>query len=199
MWKNIVFMHVWLPEHKVNIVKAWKSKNKIVAMTGDGVNDAPALKTADIGCAMGITGTDVAKNAATMILTDDNFATIIQSIKQGRGIFDNIQKDVQFLLSSNIGEVLAIFLASIIALINPSWGFGVPLLPIHLLWINLITDALPAFAIGLEPVEDDIMDRKPREKDEGFFCEWFNGESHLAGCYGRFTYFSFLFNWSVFE
>ena len=158
------------PEHKVNIVKAWKSKNKIVAMTGDGVNDAPALKTADIGCAMGITGTDVAKNAATMILTDDNFATIIQSIKQGRGIFDNIQKDVQFLLSSNIGEVLAIFLASIIALINPSWGFGVPLLPIHLLWINLITDALPAFAIGLEPVEDDIMDRKPREKDEGFFA-----------------------------
>lgn len=119
------------PEHKVNIVKAWKSKNKIVAMTGDGVNDAPALKTADIGCAMGITGTDVAKNAATMILTDDNFATIIQSVKQGRGIFDNIQKDVQFLLSSNIGEVLAIFLASIIALINPSWGFGVPLLPIH--------------------------------------------------------------------
>ena len=154
------------PEHKVNIVKAWKSKNKIVAMTGDGVNDAPALKTADIGCAMGITGTDVAKNAATMILTDDNFATIIQSIKQGRGIFDNIQKDVQFLLSSNIGEVLAIFLASIIALINPSWGFGVPLLPIHLLWINLITDALPAFAIGLEPAEDDIMDRK----DEGFFA-----------------------------
>ena len=157
------------PEHKVNIVKAWKSKNKIVAMTGDGVNDAPALRTADIGCAMGITGTDVAKNAATMILTDDNFATIIQAIEQGRGIFDNIQKDVQFLLSSNIGEVLTIFLASLIALINPAWGFGVPLMPIHLLWINLITDALPAFALGLEPAEEDIMKRKPRKKDEGFF------------------------------
>lgn len=158
------------PEHKVNIVKAWKSKNKIVAMTGDGVNDAPALKNADIGCAMGITGTDVAKNAATMILTDDNFATIIEAIEQGRGIFDNIQKDVQFLLSSNVGEVIAILLASVIAVINPSWEFGVPLMPIHLLWINLITDALPAFALGLEPVEEGVMERQPRSKDEGFFA-----------------------------
>ena len=158
------------PEHKVNIVKAWKAKNKIVAMTGDGVNDAPALKTADIGCAMGITGTDVAKNAATMILTDDNFATIIEAIEQGRGIFDNIQKDVQFLLSSNVGEVIAILLASVIAVIDPSLGFGVPLMPIHLLWINLITDALPAFALGLEPVEEGIMERQPRSKDEGFFA-----------------------------
>lgn len=157
------------PEHKVRIVNAWQSKGKIVAMTGDGVNDAPALKTADIGCAMGITGTDVSKNAATMILTDDNFATIIASIEQGRGIFDNIRKDVQYLLSSNVGEVLTIFVASLISLLCPSLGFGVPLLPIHLLWVNLITDSFPAFALGLEPVEDDVMERKPRAKDESFF------------------------------
>lgn len=156
------------PEHKVRIVKAWKSKGKIVAMTGDGVNDSPALKAADIGCAMGITGTDVAKGAASMILTDDNFATIITSIKEGRGIFDNIKKDVQFLLSSNIGEVLTIFGASVISLITP-FDFGVPLLPIHLLWVNLITDSLPAFALGMEPTEPDVMERKPRKKDESFF------------------------------
>ena len=158
------------PEHKVRIVKAWKSKGKIVAMTGDGVNDSPALKTADIGCAMGITGTDVAKGAASMILTDDNFATIITSIKEGRGIFDNIKKDVQFLLSSNIGEVITIFGASVISLIT-SFDFGVPLLPIHLLWVNLITDSLPAFALGMEPTEPDVMERKPRKKDENFFSE----------------------------
>ncbi|WP_279006612.1 cation-translocating P-type ATPase [Thomasclavelia cocleata] len=158
------------PEHKVGIVKAWKSKGKIVAMTGDGVNDSPALKTADIGCAMGITGTDVAKGAASMILTDDNFATIITSIKEGRGIFDNIKKDVQFLLSSNIGEVITIFGASVISLITP-FDFGVPLLPIHLLWVNLITDSLPAFALGMEPTEPDVMERKPRKKDENFFSE----------------------------
>lgn len=158
------------PEHKVRIVKAWKSKGKIVAMTGDGVNDSPALKAADIGCAMGITGTDVAKGAASMILTDDNFATIITSIKEGRGIFDNIKKDVQFLLSSNIGEVITIFGASIISLLTP-FDFGVPLLPIHLLWVNLITDSLPAFALGMEPTEPDVMDRKPRKKDESFFSK----------------------------
>lgn len=158
------------PEHKVRIVKAWKSKGKIVAMTGDGVNDSPALKAADIGCAMGITGTDVAKGTASMILTDDNFATIITSIKEGRGIFDNIKKDVQFLLSSNIGEVITIFGASIISLLTP-FDFGVPLLPIHLLWVNLITDSLPAFALGMEPTEPDVMDRKPRKKDESFFSK----------------------------
>ena len=135
------------PEHKVRIVNAWKAKGKIVAMTGDGVNDSPALKAADIGCAMGITGTDVAKGAASMILTDDNFATIITSVKEGRGIFDNIKKDVQFLLSSNIGEVITIFGASLISFITP-YEFGVPLLPIHLLWVNLITDSLPAFALA---------------------------------------------------
>lgn len=157
------------PEHKVRIVKAWKAKGKVVAMTGDGVNDSPALKAADIGCAMGITGTDVAKGAASMILTDDNFATIITSIKEGRSIFDNIKKDVQFLLSSNIGEVITIFGASIISLLTPV-DFGVPLLPIHLLWVNLITDSLPAFALGMEPGEPDVMKRAPRQKDENFFA-----------------------------
>jgi Ca2+-transporting ATPase len=156
------------PEHKVRIVKAWQKNGKVVAMTGDGVNDSPALKAADIGCAMGITGTDVAKGAASMILTDDNFATIITSIKEGRGIYDNIKKDVQFLLSSNIGEVITIFVASLLSLLLPV-EYGVPLLPIHLLWVNLITDSLPAFALGMEPTEQDVMDRKPRNKDESFF------------------------------
>ncbi|RHN03069.1 cation-translocating P-type ATPase [Dielma fastidiosa] len=161
------------PEHKVRIVKAWQAQGHIVAMTGDGVNDAPALKSADIGCAMGITGTDVAKGAAAMILTDDNFATIISSIREGRGIFDNIKKDVQYLLSSNIGEVLVIFGASLISVLIPASGFGVPLLPIHLLWVNLITDSLPAFALGMEPTEADVMNRKPRKKDEDFFAHGF--------------------------
>ena len=119
---------------------------------------------------MGITGTDVAKGAAAMILTDDNFATIISSIREGRGIFDNIKKDVQYLLSSNIGEVLVIFGASLISVLIPASGFGVPLLPIHLLWVNLITDSLPAFALGMEPTEADVMNRKPRKKDEDFFA-----------------------------
>ena len=157
------------PEHKVRIVKAWQDKGHVVAMTGDGVNDSPALKAADIGCAMGITGTDVAKGAADMILTDDNFATIISAVRQGRGIYDNIRKDVQFLLSSNIGEVLTIFGASLISLLS-GMSLGVPLMPVHLLWINLITDSLPAFAIGMEEPEPDIMSRKPRHKDESFFA-----------------------------
>ncbi|MCI6272157.1 MAG: calcium-translocating P-type ATPase, PMCA-type [Erysipelotrichaceae bacterium] len=157
------------PEHKVRIVNMWKSKGKVVAMTGDGVNDSPALKAADIGCAMGITGTDVTKNAADMILTDDNFATIISAVKEGRGIYNNIKKDVHFLLSSNIGEVFTIFVAS---LVN-SFGFislGIPLMPVHLLWVNLVTDTLPAFALGMEPASDDIMNEKPRAKDESFFA-----------------------------
>ena len=156
------------PEHKVRIVNAWQSQGHVVAMTGDGVNDSPALKTADIGCAMGITGTDVAKGAASMILTDDNFATIISAVKEGRGIYDNIKKDVHFLLSSNIGEIVAIFCASLIGLLGSS-ELGIPLLPIHLLWVNLVTDSLPAFALGLEPIESDIMERKPRPKNESFF------------------------------
>lgn len=157
------------PEHKVRIVNMWQKKGHVVAMTGDGVNDSPALKTADIGCAMGITGTDVAKNAADMVLTDDNFATIIRAVKEGRGIYNNIKKDVQFLLSSNIGEVLTIFAASLLSLI-PGINLGTPLLPIHLLWVNLITDSLPAFALGVEPTDDDIMKEKPRHKDEDFFA-----------------------------
>ncbi len=157
------------PEHKVRIVKAWQRHGEVVAMTGDGVNDSPALKTADIGCAMGITGTDVSKNAADMILTDDNFATIIEAVKKGRGIYNNIKKDVQFLLSSNIGEVLCIFLASVISAFS-SYNLGVPLLPIHLLWINLITDSLPAFALGMEETDPNVINEKPRQKDESFFA-----------------------------
>lgn len=157
------------PEDKVRIVNMWQKKGKVVAMTGDGVNDSPALKSADIGCAMGITGTDVAKEAAAMILVDDNFATIISAVKQGRGIYNNIRRTVQYLLSSNIGEVITIFLASLISsLLSLSWG--VPLLPMHLLWVNLITDSLPAFAIGLENAEDDVMLNKPRDKKESFFA-----------------------------
>lgn len=157
------------PKDKVRIVEAWQKQGAIVSMTGDGVNDAPALKKADIGCAMGITGTDVSKQAADMILVDDNFSTIIEAVKQGRGIYNNIQKCVKYLLSSNIGEVITIFVASFIAAIS-TLSLGVPLLPIHLLWINLITDSLPAFGIGMEEVDDDVMDQKPRRKEESFFA-----------------------------
>ncbi len=156
------------PKDKVRIVEAWQKNGAIVAMTGDGVNDAPALKKADIGCAMGITGTDVSKEAADMILVDDNFSTIISAVKEGRGIYNNIQKCVKYLLSSNIGEVLTIFVASIISAFGVQ--LGVPLASIHLLWINLITDSLPAFGIGMEEVEDEVMTKKPRNKNEGFFA-----------------------------
>lgn len=156
------------PTDKVRIVSAWKKKGNIVAMTGDGVNDSPALKTADIGCAMGITGTDVAKEAAEMILVDDNFATIITAVKEGRGIYANVKKCVKYLLSSNIGEVLTIFIASLLSLFGIA--LGVPLAPIHLLWINLITDSLPAFGLGMERPNDDIMKEKPRPANEGFFA-----------------------------
>lgn len=157
------------PEDKVRVVNAWQRKNKVVAMTGDGVNDAPVLKKADIGCAMGITGTDVAKETADMILVDDNFATIITAIKEGRGIYANIKKCVKYLLSSNIGEVLTIFIASILALIIGN-KIGVPLSPIHLLWINLITDSLPAFGLGMERATNDLMNEPPRDKNETFFA-----------------------------
>lgn len=158
------------PEDKVRIVKAWQSKGHVVAMTGDGVNDSPALKKADIGCAMGITGTDVAKEAAEVVLVDDNFQTIVSAVHQGRGIYANIKKVVKYLLSSNIGEVLTIFIASMIGLIFKDLGFGIPLLAMHLLWVNLITDSLPAFALGFEEPEDDIMLEKPRPKKESFFA-----------------------------
>jgi len=158
------------PEHKVRIVNAWQKQGAVVAMTGDGVNDAPALKTADIGCAMGITGTDVAKGAAHMILTDDNFATIVSAVREGRGVYQNIRKAVQFLLSSNIGEVLTIFAALIIMPFMAIAGNPSPLLPIHLLWVNLITDSLPALALGMDSPSPDIMTEKPRPKNESFFA-----------------------------
>ena len=151
------------PENKIRIVKAWQRKGQIVSMTGDGVNDAPALKAADIGCAMGITGTDVAKGAADMTLTDDNFATIVDAVREGRGIYANIRKVVGFLLGTNIGEVLLVFFSMLL------WR-KTPLLSMQLLWINLVTDSLPAIALGMEAVEPDVMDRPPRPKSEGIFA-----------------------------
>ena len=151
------------PENKIRIVKAWQRKGQVVSMTGDGVNDAPALKAADIGCAMGITGTDVAKGAADMTLTDDNFATIVDAVREGRGIYANIKKVVGFLLGTNIGEVITVFVAMLL------WH-KTPLLSMQLLWINLVTDSLPAIALGMEAVEKDVMDRKPKPKDEGIFA-----------------------------
>lgn len=155
------------PKHKVRIVEAFKKKNMVVAMTGDGVNDSPALKISDIGCAMGIVGSDVSKQASDMILTDDNFATIISAIKQGRGIYANIKRDVKYLLSCNIGEVFAIFVCSLLSVLG--WNLGVPLAPIHLLFVNLVTDVMPAFAIGMEPTDDDIMKQPPLPKNASFF------------------------------
>lgn len=151
------------PEDKIRIVRAWQRQGEVVSMTGDGVNDAPALKAADIGCAMGITGTDVAKGAADMVLTDDNFATIVDAVREGRGIYDNIKKAVGFLLGTNIGEVLTVFTAMLV------WHQS-PLLAVQLLWINLVTDSLPAIALGMEAVEPDVMDHKPKPKGESIFA-----------------------------
>ena len=165
--KNIMNYSVFArvtPEHKVRIVKADESTGAVVAMTGDGVNDAPALKNADIGIAMGKNGTDVAKNAADMVLTDDNFVTIVEAVKQGRNIFDNIKKAVHFLIATNIGEIVTIFLGLLL-------GLKSPLLAIQLLWINLVTDSLPAIALGLEKPEADIMNKKPRDNKKGIFAD----------------------------
>ena len=165
------------PEHKVRIVKAWQKNGEIVAMTGDGVNDSPALKTSDIGCAMGVVGTDVAKEAADVILTDDNFATIVSAVEEGRRIYDNILKVIQFLLSSNIGEIVVLFLATLLTPVFASW-FGITdiihleiLLPIHILWINLVTDSLPALALAFDPADKDIMKRKPAKPGKGVFTK----------------------------
>lgn len=162
------------PEHKVRIVKAFQSGGRIVAMTGDGVNDAPALKAADIGCAMGKNGTEVAKGAADMILTDDNFATIVDAVREGRNIYDNIRKAVHFLLSSNIGEIITIFAAM-------CFGWAAPLLPIQLLWVNLVTDSLPAIALGLDPPEKDVMERPPRKREATLFGGGMGGRIAVEG------------------
>lgn len=165
--KNIkeysVFARV-TPEHKVRIVKAWQKNGAVVAMTGDGVNDSPALKNADIGIAMGKNGTDVAKNAADIILTDDNFVTIVEAVKQGRNIYDNIKKAIHFLIATNIGEIVTIFMGLVL-------GLKSPLLAIQLLWINLVTDSLPAIALGLEKPEKNIMERKPVNSKKGIFAD----------------------------
>ena len=164
------------PEHKVRIVKAWQANGEIVAMTGDGVNDAPALKNADIGCAMGIVGTDVSKEAADVILTDDNFATVVAAVEEGRRIYGNILKAIQFLLSSNVGEIIVLFTAILMTPLLANW-FGItdisglePLLPIQILWINLVTDSLPALALAVDPAEEGIMNKKPK-KTKGIFTK----------------------------
>ena len=163
------------PEHKVRIVKAWQKAGEIVAMTGDGVNDAPALKQADIGCAMGMVGTDVAKEAADVILTDDNFATIVSAVEEGRRIYANILKAIEFLISSNIGEIVLLFVCMLITpFLSSTFGIDInliePLLPMHILWINLVTDSLPALALAVDPAEDDIMKKKPN-KEKGIFVK----------------------------
>ena len=160
-FKNISVYARVQPEHKTRIVNQWRAAGYVTAMTGDGVNDAPSIKSADIGIGMGITGTDVTKNVADMVLADDNFATIVSAVEEGRRIYDNIRKAIQFLLGSNMSEVITIFVATLI-------GFNI-LEPVHLLWINLITDTFPALALGMEKAEADIMKRKPRDANEGVF------------------------------
>ena len=176
--KNIYSYSVFArvsPEHKVRIVQAFQSHGEVVAMTGDGVNDAPALRAADIGCAMGISGTDVAKAASDMILTDDNFATIVAAVREGRGIYENIKKTVHFLLSCNIGEILTVFVSFLLRL-------PLPLVAIQLLWVNLVTDSLPALALGVEPIDDDIMERKPVKPNESIFGGGMGYNILIEGC-----------------
>ena len=186
--KNIMKYSVFArvtPEHKVKIVNAFQKTGAVVAMTGDGVNDAPALKNADIGIAMGKNGTDVAKNAADMILADDNFVTIVEAVKQGRSIFDNIRKAIHFLIATNIGEIVTIFFGLLL-------GFQSPLLAIQLLWVNLVTDSLPAIALGLEPMDPHIMDRKPIDSKKGIFADGLWGKIWAEGAMiGVFTLVAF--------
>ena len=162
------------PEHKIRIVRAWQQRGKIVAMTGDGVNDAPALKQADIGVAMGVTGTEVAKDAAAMVLTDDNFATIVKAVENGRNLYQNIKNAIQFLLSGNFGAILTVLCASVL-------GLPVPFAPVHLLFINLLTDSLPAIALGMEPDHGEVMKEKPRSADESILTRNFLGKIGLEG------------------
>lgn len=186
--KNIMQYSVFArvsPEHKVRIVKAFRSTGAVVAMTGDGVNDAPALKNADIGISMGLNGTDVAKNASDMILTDDNFVTIVEAVKQGRNIFENIRKAVHFLIATNIGEIVTIFMGLLL-------GLKSPLLAIQLLWINLVTDSIPAIALGLEKPDKDIMNKKPRDPKKGIFAYGLWGKIFVEGIMlGMLTLFAF--------
>jgi Ca2+-transporting ATPase len=176
--KTAVYARV-SPEHKLRIVKAWREKGRVVAMTGDGVNDAPAVKEADIGVAMGITGTDVTKEVSDMVITDDNFASIVAAVEEGRGIYDNIRKFIHYLLSCNVGEILVMFTASVI-------GWPVPLLPIQILWINLVTDGLPALALGVDPTDKKIMKRHPRLKNESVLTRRMGGQIFLQGAFIAF-------------
>ncbi len=181
------------PEDKIRIVKAWQKTGAIVAMTGDGVNDAPALKAADIGCAMGVTGTDVAKSAADMTLTDDNFATIVTAVREGRGIYANITKVVRFLLGTNVGEIITVFLAMVL------WR-QTPLLAAQLLWINLVTDSLPAISLGLEPVESTVMRQKPKPKNQSLFAGGLWQKIIIAGLlFAGLTLLSFWLGWRLFD
>jgi Ca2+-transporting ATPase len=183
------------PEHKVRIVDAFKKKGHIIAMTGDGVNDAPALKKADIGVAMGLNGTDVAKEASDMVLADDNFSSIVAAVKGGRQVYDNIKKFIDYLLSCNLGEVLIVFIAMLIGFRDPATGMVLlPLTAIQLLWINLLTDGLPALALGVDPPSKDLMDRPPRDPKEnilskGMFIDMcIVGVIMLIGTLGLFAY-----------
>ncbi len=181
------------PEDKIRVVKHWQKKGAIVSMTGDGVNDAPALKASDIGCAMGITGTDVAKGAADLTLMDDNFATIVEAVKEGRGIYQNIKKAVGFLLGTNIGEVIVVFVTMLIFKQSP-------LLSMQLLWINLVTDSLPAIALGMEKIEDDVMNDKPRAKDESIFADHLGLKIGLQGIlFGSLAFIAFYLGYSHFN
>ena len=179
------------PENKIRIVKAWQRKGQVVSMTGDGVNDAPALKAADIGCAMGITGTDVAKGASDMTLTDDNFATIVDAVREGRGIYANLKKVVGFLLGTNISEVIDVFFSMMV------WH-ETPFLSMHLLWINLVGDSLPAVALGMEPIEKDIMEQKPKPKKEGLFAHGLGVRIVLQGLmFSVLSLIGFYLGWKV--
>ena len=178
------------PEHKTRIVDTWKKLGKVVAMTGDGVNDAPSIKRADIGVGMGITGTDVTKNVADMVLADDNFATIINACEEGRRIYDNIRKSIAFLLSSNLAEVISVFVASLI-------GFTI-LEPTHLLWLNLITDCFPALAMAMEEAEPDIMEREPRNADDGIFANGMGLDCLIQGVFiGALTLISYFIGLNI--